>query len=85
MARRERSWSQGRSRDEAGHPDLLPPFARLIARAAERTQVWVVTHSTILADAPAQTANAKPRQVIKRNGETLIEGLTLAGTFRDAE
>jgi len=65
------------------HPDLLPPLARLIARAAERTQVWVVTHSTLLADALVQSANAKPRRVIKRNGETLIEGLTLAGNFRD--
>ena len=27
------------------HPELLEPLARLIVRAAERTQVWVVTHS----------------------------------------
>ncbi len=33
------------------HPDLLEPLARLIVRAAERTQVWVVTHSERLADA----------------------------------
>ena len=65
------------------HPDLLPPLARLIARAAERTQVWVVTHSTILADALAAAGRTKPRRVIKRNGETLIEGLTLGGEFRD--
>ena len=28
------------------HPDLLPALARLIVRAAERSQVWVVSHST---------------------------------------
>ena len=57
------------------HPDLLPPLARLIARAAERTQAWVVTHSTTLADALAMAANVKPRTVLKRAGETQIEGL----------
>ena len=67
------------------HGDLLPALARLIARAAERTQVWVVTHSTVLADALAQAANVKPRRVIKQNGETLIEDLTLAGEFRDED
>ena len=65
------------------HPDLLPPLARLIARAAERTQVWVVTHSTILADALADAGGITPRRVIKKHGETLIEGLTLAGEFRE--
>jgi len=67
------------------HPDLLAPLARLIARAAQRTQVWIVTHSTLLADALAQTADAKPRRVVKTNGETQIDGLTLAGTFRDED
>ncbi len=33
------------------HPDLLPALARLIARAAERTQVWVVSHSRQLVSA----------------------------------
>src|SRR5215831_5700221 len=30
------------------HPDLLPPLARLIARASERSQVIVVTHAAQL-------------------------------------
>jgi predicted ATPase len=30
------------------HPDLLPPLARLVRRAAERTQVMVVSHSATL-------------------------------------
>jgi predicted ATPase len=27
------------------HPSLLPPLARLIAKAAQRTRIWIVTHS----------------------------------------
>jgi predicted ATPase len=32
------------------HPSLLPPLARLVARAARRTQLVVVTHSDQLVD-----------------------------------
>jgi predicted ATPase len=67
------------------HPELLPALGRLIARAASRTQVWVVTHSEILATAIAAHGNVAPLTVIKRDGETWIEGLTLAGEFRDDE
>jgi predicted ATPase len=63
------------------HPELLEPLARLIVRAAERTQVWVVTHSERLADAFASIGGVTPRTVIKRNGETWIEGLKLGGSF----
>ena len=63
------------------HPDLLEPLARLIVRAAERTQVWVVTHSERLADAFASVGGIAPRTVIKRNGETWIDGLKLGGSF----
>jgi predicted ATPase len=67
------------------HPELLPPLARLIAKAAERTQIWVVTHSEPLAAALEEHAGAKPMTVIKRAGETWIEGLRLGGGFRDEE
>ena len=67
------------------HPALLPPLARLIAEAAQRTQIWVVTHSGMLAAALAEHSGITPMTVIKRNGETWIEGLTLAGEFRDDE
>jgi predicted ATPase len=65
------------------HPDLLDPLARLIARAAERTQMWLVTHSQPLADAIARHGKIRPRVVIKRKGETWIEGLTVGGDFPD--
>ncbi|MPZ37257.1 MAG: AAA family ATPase [Rhizobiales bacterium] len=64
------------------HPDLLEPLARMIVRAAERTQIWVVTHSERLAAAFDAYGKARPHTVIKRNGETWIEGLNLGGEFR---
>ena len=67
------------------HPDLMEPLARLIARAAARTQIWLVTHSERLADGVAQHGGARPRLVVKRDGETWIEGLRLSGSFADAE
>ena len=33
------------------HPDLLPALAQLIAKVADKTQVWVVTHSPALMSA----------------------------------
>jgi predicted ATPase len=67
------------------HPELLPPLARLIANAAERTQIWVVTHSQTLAAALAEQTGVAPMTVIKRAGETWIEGLLLGGGFREEE
>ncbi|MFD2182276.1 AAA family ATPase [Rhodoplanes azumiensis] len=67
------------------HPDLLEPLARLIVRAARRTQIWVVTHSQPLAQALAAQGGVQPRTVIKRDGETWIEGLRLGGDFSDDE
>ena len=46
------------------HPDLKAPLAQLIARAAQRTQVWLVTHSTLLADAIAATGVGQARTVL---------------------
>jgi predicted ATPase len=63
------------------HPELLEPLARMIIRAAERTQIWVVTHSERLAKAFADGGAVAPRTVIKRDGSTWIEGLRLGGDF----
>ena len=65
------------------HPDLIPALARLITAAAERTQLWVVTHSEPLAAALAAEAAIRPRVVIKTEGATTIEGLRLTGSFAD--
>lgn len=65
------------------HPDLLPALARAIAKAAERTQVWVVTHSQILADAIADQTGIVPRTAIRKDGGTSILGLSELGIFAD--
>jgi predicted ATPase len=67
------------------HPELLDPLARLIVRAARRAQIWVVTHSERLATAVAEIGGITPRRVIKRDGETWIEGLKLVGEFQEDE
>jgi predicted ATPase len=65
------------------HPELLPALARIIAKAAERTQVWVVTHSQILADALEEQTGTLPRAVIRKDGSTWLKGLTQFGDFED--
>jgi predicted ATPase len=65
------------------HPDLMEPLGRMVARAAQRTQVWLVTHSERLAEAIRKSGAGAVRTVTKRAGATTIEGLTLLGTFRD--
>lgn len=67
------------------HPALLPPLARLIARAATRTQVWIVTHSDVLANALHEETGKRARRVTKEGGATQIEGLSRTGSFRDDE
>jgi predicted ATPase len=67
------------------HPDLMQPLAEMVVRAAERTQVWLVTHSERLAKAIEDTGAGAVRTVVKHKGATTIEGLTLMGTFRDEE
>lgn len=67
------------------HPDLMEPLARLVVQAAERTQIWLVTHSTRLADAVTATGAGKVRTVVKRDGATQIEGLKGWGAFEEEE
>ena len=55
------------------HPDLLPPLARLIAKASERSQIVVVSHAAILVDG-LRGAGAKQIVLSKQLGETIIEG-----------
>lgn len=67
------------------HPALLPPLARLIAKAAGKTRIWIVTHSEALADAMKDETGKPPRRVVKIDGATSIEGLKLSGEYRDDE
>lgn len=65
------------------HPSLLPVLARTIVKAAERTQIWVVTHSRDLADAIAAESGVIARQVIRTDDGTSLEGLNQLGLFTD--
>lgn len=67
------------------HPSLLPPLARLIARAARKSRIWIVTHSEAFAAALHEETGKKARRVLKRDGATEIEGLKLTGEFADED
>jgi predicted ATPase len=54
------------------HPDLLAALARLIARAAERTQIIVVTHATRLISALAEQSGCHSITLQKVLGETAL-------------
>jgi predicted ATPase len=56
------------------HPDLLPALGRLIARAAERTQVVVVSHAAGLVDSLQQQPACYSIQLHKIFGETRLDG-----------
>ncbi len=61
------------------HPDLLPPLARLIAQAAKRSQIMVVSHAANLV-ADLEAAAAVNRIVLEKHlGETLIQAAAQPG------
>lgn len=55
------------------HPDLLPALARLIARAAARSQVWVVSHSPGLTASLQKQRGCNSIVLKKELGETAVE------------
>lgn len=65
------------------HPSLLPILARMIVKAAERSQIWVVTHDRELANAIAKGSGVLPREVIRGDDGTWLEGLGQLGEFMD--
>ncbi len=56
------------------HPDLLKPLARLIVNASKSSQLWVTTHSEILAGHIKKFGGCELIQLEKRNGETRVVG-----------
>src|ERR1700732_81987 len=53
------------------HPDLLPALARLIARAAKRSQIIIVSHAFALVSALAAHADCRQIVLEKQLGETV--------------
>ena len=54
------------------HPDLLAPLGELIAQAAERSQLWITTHSETLADEVARRTGGRVLALEKVQGETRV-------------
>ncbi|HUN83741.1 MAG TPA: AAA family ATPase [Terracidiphilus sp.] len=59
------------------HPELLPAMARLIGKAAERTQLVIVSHSDVLIREVEQNSHCRRLHLEKSFGETTLAGATL--------
>lgn len=59
------------------HPDLLSPLAELINIAAKRSQIWVTTHSQVLANMIAKFSGESPINLTMTEMGTEIEELTV--------
>lgn len=59
------------------HPDLLPALGRLIVKAAENTQLWVISHSQLLIKALKKSPECHLIELEKNLGETQIKGQKL--------
>ncbi|TYC48656.1 AAA family ATPase [Rhodobacterales bacterium] len=57
------------------HPELLEPLARLIAKAAEETQVIVVSHAAELVDALSGAPGCMRYNLRKELGETVVDDM----------
>lgn len=55
------------------HPSMLPALARMIAHAARTSQIWMVTHSSVLAEEVQALTGLAPMRVFKQAGATCIE------------
>lgn len=67
------------------HPSMLPSLAAMIARAAGDSQVWLVTHSELLAREVEQRCGVRARRVIRSDGATWIDGMRLTGEIAEAD
>jgi predicted ATPase len=67
------------------HPDMLPALAEMIATASADSQIWIVTHSEILAAEIQKRCGTRPMRVIRNDGATWIEGMRLTGMMDDGD
>jgi predicted ATPase len=58
------------------HPDMLPALADMIAQASSDSQIWIVTHSELLAAEIQKRCRTRPKQVpaIRNDGATWMRG-----------
>ncbi|MBD9374841.1 AAA family ATPase [Rhizobium sp. ARZ01] len=67
------------------HPSMLPALAEMIAQAARSSQVWLVTHSELLAREVEQRCGTRAKRVIRNEGATCIEGMRLTGEIAEED
>ena len=67
------------------HPDMLPALADMIAQASSDSQIWIVTHSELLAAEIQKRCGTRPKRVIRNDGATWIEGMRLTGVIDEDE
>lgn len=63
------------------HPDMLPALAEMIANASLDSQIWIVTHSELLAAEIQKRCGTRPKRVIRNDGATWIESMRLTGVI----
>ena len=54
------------------HPDLIDPLARLIVQASNDTQLWITTHSRVLAERIEEHSGIPQIELKLLNGETKL-------------
>jgi predicted ATPase len=59
------------------HPDLLEPLAKQLVKAAKYSQLWVVTHSSRLAELVEKFSGEAPISLEITGGETRVMGQRL--------
>jgi len=62
------------------HPDLLPALARLIIKASEKSQVWVVSHANRLVATLNKSTSCHAIELTKQFGQTEIIGQGILDT-----
>ena len=66
--------------EQSLHPDLLRPLARQIAAAAQRGQVWVISHAQHLVQALEDISNTPAIELVREFGATTVRGQGLLDT-----
>ena len=59
------------------HPDLLPALGKLIIKASERSQLWVVSHANRLVAALEQSEECNSLHLEKELGQTTLYGQSM--------
>ncbi|MGJ8526113.1 hypothetical protein LMG33818_001861 [Halomonadaceae bacterium LMG 33818] len=62
------------------HPDLLPALARLIVKASEHSQVWVISHAESLVETLKEAQQCDIIELYKENGQTLVRNQGILNT-----